>query len=433
MSTTPLFAALSSNRIAALIRGAKNRVVYAAPGIQDGPAVALVEFMPGLLSPELTVSLDFDERTLRMGYGSLEAVGMLRKAGIEMVHFPGFRSGVLIVDGRGWVFTPVAHYLEDEPQSDETPNAIELSPAQVEAFAIRFSPVSRREAIKTAPTPEIAAALVEMPCELGVMPVMQEHFEEVMKAIQTAPPVKFDVVRQVRVFEPYLQYVEMSLTGAAIQKHRVRIPTDIQMLGLSADIEGRLRTTFDLLGKSSSLSSKELEKQLNDIRCNFTPSLGKDHGRVVLKNQKLRLESKLEELSKQLATHQEKVKEELQAKLDESREQVVEYYLPLARSNPPDAVLGQSLSEVVSDEHLKKWLNRRLVKVFPSADELIRQMTLDVHFKDVTFETLNRPDFLESVKKAFPDVDWDKAYDEFRAAGETKRSTSSDASDSTKR
>jgi hypothetical protein len=205
------------------------------------------------------------------------------------------------------------------------------------------------------------------------------------------------------------------------------------MLGLSADIEGRLRTTFDLLGKSSSLSSKELEKQLNDIRCNFTPSLGKDHGRVVLKNQKLRLESKLEELSKQLATHQEKVKEELQAKLDESREQVVEYYLPLARSNPPDAVLGQSLSEVVSDEHLKKWLNRRLVKVFPSADELIRQMTLDVHFKDVTFETLNRPDFLESVKKAFPDVDWDKAYDEFRAAGETKRSTSSDASDSTKR
>jgi len=46
-------------------------------------------------------------------------------------------------------------------------------------------------------------------------------------------------------------------------------------------------------------------------------------------------------------------------------------------------------------------------------------MKLDERFKDVTFETLNRKDFLESVKAAFPSVDCDKAYAEFRAAGET--------------
>ena len=38
---------------------------------------------------------------------------------------------------------------------------------------------------------------------------------------------------------------------------------------------------------------------------------------------------------------------------------------------------------------------------------------------NVTFETLSRDDFLESVKAAFPRVDWDKAYNEFRAAGES--------------
>ena len=41
-----------------------------------------------------------------------------------------------------------------------------------------------------------------------------------------------------------------------------------------------------------------------------------------------------------------------------------------------------------------------------------------MRFKDVTFETLNRKDFLASVKAAFPSVDWNKAYEEFRAAGE---------------
>jgi hypothetical protein len=36
----------------------------------------------------------------------------------------------------------------------------------------------------------------------------------------------------------------------------------------------------------------------------------------------------------------------------------------------------------------------------------------------VTFETLNQEDFLDAVKEAFPQVDWDKAYTEYRAAGE---------------
>lgn len=45
-------------------------------------------------------------------------------------------------------------------------------------------------------------------------------------------------------------------------------------------------------------------------------------------------------------------------------------------------------------------------------------MQLDVRYKDVTFETLNREDFLKTIKAAFPQVDWEKAYSEFRAAGE---------------
>jgi hypothetical protein len=39
----------------------------------------------------------------------------------------------------------------------------------------------------------------------------------------------------------------------------------------------------------------------------------------------------------------------------------------------------------------------------------------------VTFETLNREDFLDAIKEAFPRIDWDKAYKEFRAAGEKEK------------
>lgn len=417
MSTACILSALSSGGIAALIGNAKQRVIYAAPGIQIEAAAAMAARAGDLFGPHsLIVSLDFDERTLRMGYGSLEAVETLRKAGIEPTQSPGLRSGILIVDERGWVFTPIALYLEQEPQSDETPNAIELSHSQVTALAVRLSPEANKEAIEQAETPEEAREIAAIPLELGLAPVSTSYFNEVKTALDAAPPVKFDVVRQVRVFEPYLQYVELSLSGAAVQRHRVRIPKALQNLGASKDLEGRLRTTFDLIEKGGALSSKALEDELNEIRKNFTPSLGKDHGRVVLKSAKAHLLKRLDQLRVKLKAHQKKVETELQAKLDESKKQVVDYYLPLAKENPPDALVGALIS--VNDAAIKAWIEEELGAVFPKAKSLILNMTLEDRFKDVTFETLNRPDFLDSVKNAFPRINWDKAYDEFKAAGQ---------------
>ena len=50
----------------------------------------------------------------------------------------------------------------------------------------------------------------------------------------------------------------------------------------------------------------------------------------------------------------------------------------------------------------------------------IQEMKLDERYKVVTFETLNRQDFLESVKDAFPNVDWDNPYSKFKAAGQSE-------------
>jgi hypothetical protein len=66
----------------------------------------------------------------------------------------------------------------------------------------------------------------------------------------------------------------------------------------------------------------------------------------------------------------------------------------------------------------RKWLDGELGRSFPEAGALIQNMQLEVRYKDMTFETLNREDFLEAVKAAFPEIDWEKTYKEFRAAGE---------------
>jgi hypothetical protein len=255
--------------------------------------------------------------------------------------------------------------------------------------------------------------------ELLVNLHLDEEFAAVEKRLEEAPPVQFDIARQVRVFNAYFQYVELKLSGAAIQRHRLAIPPSIQKLGGSKDLEGRLRTTFDLIEKGGKLSSKALEDALNEIRKDFTRSLGKDHGRVVLKAAKPHLEGRLAKFRGELKAHQEKAEKELQGQLDESRKQIVDYFLPQVVASPPDAMRGQFLK--FSDDEARAWLAGELDRVFPKAEALIQKMQLDVRYKDVTFETLNQEDFLGAIKVAYPGIDWEKAYKEFRAAGEKEK------------
>ena len=290
-----LFCTLDSPGIAEIIRSAQRSVCYAAPGVQTDPAQALVEVARRLGVEMITACLDFDERVMRMGFGDLDAVKCLRVAGIAVRHAPGLRTALVIVDDKGFIFTPTALYLEAEPDVQKAPNAMRLSSHQLAEALARLSPVAKMIAVAQAPTEEERGRVASLPVEVGTEPVTETQFERVDRALKEAPPVQFDLARQVRVFNSYLQYVELKLSGAAIQRHRLAIPPNILKLGGSKDLEGRLRTTFDLIEKGGRLSSKRLEDELNEIRKNFTPSLGKNYGRVVLKSAKSPLEKRLEE------------------------------------------------------------------------------------------------------------------------------------------
>ena len=411
-----LFLSLDSTFLAHEMESAEGFVCYAAPGILPKPAKALAT-LAGRIGPEpITVCLDFDERVMRMGFGTLDAVKMLRESGIAVRSTPGLRTGLVIIDYNGYIFTPTALYLEAEEPSDTAPNALRLSKDQVTEALARLSPAAKAIAVTFAKTEEEREWIREQAVEVPSAKVEDSAFATVKKRLDEAPPVQFDVARQVRVFSAYLQYVELKLSGTSIQRHRLAIPPSIQKLGGSTDIGGRLKTTFDLIEREGKLSSKALEDALNEIRKNFTPSLGKDHGRVVLKKAKPYLEGRLKHFRDELKAHQDGLEKDLHAHLDESREQIVEYYLPLVIANPPDAMRGQFWE--IGEEEAKVWLNAELDRVFPKAETLIQKMGLDVRYKDMTFETLNQNDFLTSVKAAFPNMDWDKAYGEFRAAGE---------------
>lgn len=101
----------------------------------------------------VTVCLDFDERVMRLGYGSLEAVKTLRDAEIIVGSVAGLRTALIVVDGMGFTFTPTPLYLEAEPGDESAPNALRLCSAQVAEALARLSPVAKAIAAAQANTP----------------------------------------------------------------------------------------------------------------------------------------------------------------------------------------------------------------------------------------------------------------------------------------
>lgn len=414
----PIFTSISDAKAAELISAAQRRAILAAPALRKQAADALVSAQRRLGREAVRTIVDCDEEVFRLGFGDLQAVQTLRDASCAVQQCAGLRIGVLICDDRAWIFAPTALYVQTEVHSDETPNAVELRAADIERIVWRLSPEERLAAVENFKHPDLRGELDAAETEIGHDSVTDESVERTADGLKVAPPIPFDVARQVRVFAPYIQYVDIQLTGCAIQRRRVEIPKSIRGVGAAAVIEGRLKTTFDLIEKSSGVSSQELERELKDIRDDLTRSLGQPWGRVLLRAVRPRFDQRIAEFRQKLEAHRKTVAGDLAKYLEESRKQVVQYYLPLVKKSPPDAVLGQLITRSPSDEDLGAWLDDELRRVFPPPEDVLRDMRLDVHYRDVTYETLNEDGFADALNKAYPLVDWDKPFAEFNAAKE---------------
>ena len=246
-----LYCLLTSAKMAELIGTAEQRVCFVGPGLQKEPATAMASVASRIGPHRLAVSVDFNERVFRMGWGDVDAVKILRGAGIRVGDSRGLRSGLLIVDDAGFSYAPNAYLLESE--SGPRLNALRLSARQAREIANRLMcPVHSDESDEPLHVVNLPGLATE---------VKEDQFNEVKKRLDEAPPMKFDVVRQVNVFAPYLQFVELSLQGTELERKAYTIPRPLTEVGRFRDLDGRMKTTFELIGaeQKKGLSARSLK------------------------------------------------------------------------------------------------------------------------------------------------------------------------------
>lgn len=403
--TGNMFVHLDSKQVSNLIQGAKHRVIYCAPGLQQPVAAAVVNTRAFLGRDSVRVILDVDDSTARMGYGDFDAISLLTEGDVDVRVESGLRTCVLICDAQGFAFFAPSMLVELQDDAHVGVNALVMHPEQVHNVVDSLLP------------PPPSGAQPRFPPEIGREVLTNKQMDQVKAALDANPPQKFDLARKVNVFNAFVEFVEMRLTGLHIGRHTVQLPRDL-VLALKDDTTAkRLLTTFRLVSEDSKVAKEaaEIDHKVRALRERLTRSLGDGLGSVILRAKRREFAECVASIQADIAVFQQKVAERLEKELEASRKKLVEGLLPAVKKAPPEALKAQ-LSTKPTADILRRYLDDELRRVFPEAKSLIGEMKLEWIPKGVTYETLNNMDFQKRVRDAFPYENWDKPFREFEAA-----------------
>jgi hypothetical protein len=195
---------ISDEAAARSIRTARNRAVYATPGVTDTVAAALIEACGRLGRAKVRVVLDGSANALRLGYGQADSMSMLLEHGVDVRVEPGLRVSLLVVDDKAAVFMLPAMLVED-PNLPRGPNALILPSDQVDGILRTVAPD-----LSSGQTEDAGGS--QLP-QIGRSSLSAEQVKKVEAELVNNPPQRFDLARTLNVFNAYVEFIECKRAG----------------------------------------------------------------------------------------------------------------------------------------------------------------------------------------------------------------------------
>ena len=390
--------------MANIIHSAKSRVIYAAPALDEVVANALINTANKIGFDSVSVLLDISENVFRCGYGNIEGVTLLNNNNVTIKEVAGIRIGVLIYDNEGVVFSQPPLLIEAGREDEAQPNGIQVTSEQANEIVNAIIPKLDIENNKK-PTPEI-----------GKTDVSLGKIQNIQKVLTDNPAQKFDIARKVQVFSTAIEFVELKLTGCEIQRHTVKIPTELLVGNVDLATKKQLKAGFNIIEKNSSISGDSIRDEVNKIRTNYFQPIPK-YGNTLLKSSKDKFNKDLAALQESIKSFQKEVKANLETEIATAQTNLVEMLAPAIKANPPKDLLGGIQTNTPTEAQVKKYIELKLKNIFPSADSMTKAMSVDCIFKAVTYEAIFLDnDFQKQISDAYPLIEWDKMLEEYNAA-----------------
>lgn len=390
--------AVNDSLLIRLISGAQRRIVFVAPGVSESLAAALAEAWKRLSPVNVNIVLDPDPEVIRLGYGTIQGLEILKSAArfqkAVVLMRRGVRIGLLVSDDDCVVYSPAPLLIEAQPKTNEAENGFLFQ--------------------KSSDSAPITTQLLDASAKPGDQTLTEELFNEVKTKVQKAPPVNFELARRVRVFTSHFQYVELEMVGCMLSRKKARIPPDLLVPGQSKEIEQRLSAQLRVLEDlplevtdQQNPNRKITERTIMDMR----QKLERDflinitgYGKVIYRARKEAFMKEFLELQRTVQQFSEGVVNIINENITKIKNSLMDVLLPFVLQNPPNRYLKIPFANSNRVEAIKKQLEQDVNAIVGTAEQHVRTMKVKVIFKDITYESLMDEEFLQQARRALPGV-----------------------------
>lgn len=386
--------------IGSVVSNATHRLIVLAPALTMDIARLIEERWIALGPERVSITLDVDPEVYRLGYGDPAALSYLenigRRAGGLLQRHRGIRIGVIVSDDATLVYAPIPELIEAGPRDVAAPNALLIRGLPPDLLkAVGFGECAHQDQT------------------VGLDKATRNDIAELHEDLKLNPPQRFDIQRQLRVFNAAFQFVELRVLGTNVARRTVPLPTSL--LGvMDQETREELRMTLRLVPPTHALSGTEINTKRQRIeKRHLTVVAG--YGQAILRTAKEQFLRDVETLKTEVDAFRARVTAKLDEAIDAKIQQLVEAFLPRLREAPPSNWLLPKEGPA-RESALKECLTEDLHKALRSANDYVREMRVDAVFKDVTYESLQNEKFMQAARAAFPRSLVPQIYHEFEAA-----------------
>jgi hypothetical protein len=394
---TEAFTVVTDEVLLNSVLAASTRLVVVAPALSKELAEAVAKQWRALGPQRVTVILDSDAEVYRLGYGEVEALDTLslvaQELGAELRRQPGVRIGLIVADDQMIVFVPTAALIEAGPNTRGGTNAIRLGQPPT-AIAADLGLESAQDA------------------QIGRGTMNAEVLQQIREDLAANPPQRFDLARKMKVFNAFIEFVDLEVRGTALSQRTVTIPSYLLAV-TNARTRRQLQARFQLVPPGDTLSGDALAKHRRRVTAPYLVAIPL-FGTVIMRRDKPKFEAVVVALRTEVQKFAAKVKAGIQEHIDRSVNELVRSFMPSLSRRPPKEWYSPS-GERPSRLQIEDLLRFDLASAFGSADELVGEMKVHCAFKGVTYELLNDPAFREAASEAIPELG-DRLHSEFDAA-----------------
>lgn len=380
------FVSLTKEKIVELISYAKYQVLYTAPAMDYDVANEVVQFVRRTCSDQVTVHLDLSAEVYREGFGDEVALDILMKEDIRVKHAEGLRAGVLVVDDKEWIFSPISK-LTPKNVKVQQKNAILEEKQDTFLKGYRIIPFNAEQVFEDSLVKEETLA--------------QERVERLKKELREQPEPNFDVQRLLLEYRRLIQFVEITFKGAYLGQTTIKIPSELLNVTKKKGFEDKMKASYPLFNEDFLKIAKPLKDEVDDLRERYTRALSKKYGRVILIKNKVEFEKEYETIIKKMEKYKIGLNHQVNEQIQRTKQELINYFTPVLMENPPEYLL--QWANIPEEKEVKEYIEWLLGREIPTSEQILKRINFYYIFKDITEEVLQDNDFYRELERAFKD------------------------------